>query len=133
MEIYTIGLHLRPVLTDDAGVTLGFSRRSSVFANDEVTSPRTGWYVFRIPGAPAERALIHDVETLGVDVHLGRPERGVTAGLQRVTMARPEPIEGAHFRHIVYVPGLPEHTCVSTDWERPCCSVWVCWRCCSSS
>jgi hypothetical protein len=120
MDIYTLGLHLRPVLTDDAGVTLGFSRRSSVFANDEVASPRTGWYVFRIPAVPGERALIYDVETLGVDVHFGRPEPGVTVGLQRVTTSRRQPIEGSHFHHVVYFPGLPERTCVSTDWEQPC-------------
>lgn len=120
MEVYAIGLHLRPDISDDVGMTLGIARRSYVFASDEVPAPRVGWYVFRMPGTPLDRALVRHSEILGVDVHLGQPEPGVTVGLQRVLVSRPAPLEGAHFHHIVYFPDAPEHTCVSTHWEQPC-------------
>jgi hypothetical protein len=50
VDVYGLGALLRPALDDDSGLGIGFSRRSYLFASNEVPATRSGWHVFGVSG-----------------------------------------------------------------------------------
>ena len=120
LETYTIGGHVRMALEDDPGFGLGAAKRSYLFAEEEAAKPAAGWYLFVLPPVSFDRALLRDVETAGIDLHLGSPEAGLTVGFQRLTATRPAPVDRDGFRDVTFIPQSPVYACVSTHMERSC-------------
>ena len=117
LEVYTLGAHVRT--GDDPGVDLGAAKRTYLFAQDESVTPRGGWHLLWLPPVSGQ-AMLRVVESVGIDLHLGHPEPGVTAGFQRVAATRPVPMGGDVFREIRFSLSSPNEACLSTRWERSC-------------
>ncbi len=114
--MYTVGAHVH--IEDDAGVTLGVGRRMYLFASSDIEAPRSGWYVFLLPGGSLKEAVLRSVESLGIEVRTAAPEPGITAGLSRVIATR---FRGrAGFRDIRFSASAPTEACISTQLERAC-------------
>jgi len=120
VDLHTFGVHVRPTIADDLGFSLGLSRRSYVFATQEVSPLESGWHLLYLPGIPFDRAIVRDTETAGVDVRMAPREAGATLGVLRVTASRPQLVAETSFRSILYMPQYPGLTCFTADVEERC-------------
>jgi len=120
VDLHTFGLHVRQAVADDLGFGLGLSRRSYVFATQEVLPPQAGWHLLFLPNIFYDRAIVRDTETIGIDVRMAPREAGATLGLLRVTASRPQLVSETSFRNILYLPEYPSLTCFTADVEEQC-------------
>ena len=120
LHVYSLGVIFRPTLDDDPGLGFGFSRRSYLFASDEVPPPRAGWHVFGVGGVPYDRAALRQATVVGVNVRTGSPLTAVTVGFEQLTMTQPFDMAGDTFRALRYVPAAPHLSCVSLHMEERC-------------
>jgi len=120
LEAYTVGGHIRTSLADDPGLGLGAAKRSYLFAEEEAVAPAAGWYFFLLPSISFDHALLRHIQTIGIDLHFGLPEAGLTVGFQSVTATRPALVDRDAFYDINFIPQSPIYACVSTRMERSC-------------
>ena len=120
LDVYGVGALIRAEMDDDPGLGLGLSRRSYLFASDEVPAPRTGWYLFGVSGVPYEQAALRQATVLGVNVRSGSPVPAVTMGFEQLTITQPLSATGDAFRALRYVPAEPHLSCVSLVVEERC-------------
>ena len=120
VDVYGVGALLRPAADDDPGLGVGVSRRSYVFASDEVPVPRSGWHLFGVTGVPYDQAVLRQATVVGVNVRSGWPLTGITVGFEQLTITQPADVTGDAFRAVTYVPALPYLSCVSLRVEDRC-------------
>lgn len=83
-DVYSLGGHLRTVAADP-GFTLGYQRRSYVFALDDASSLKPGWYFGHLP-LQSEAFIAMDARSYGLEVRAPGSEASVTLGLQATTL-----------------------------------------------
>jgi hypothetical protein len=120
VDVYGLGALLRPALDDDPGLGIGFSRRSYLFASDEVPAPRSGWHLFGVSGVPYDQAALRQATVMGVNVRSGSLLTAVTVGFEQLTITQPADVAGDTFRALKYVPAAPHLSCVSLKLEERC-------------
>jgi len=105
VDLYTIGAHLR-TSAEDRGLTLGFGRRSSVFAPESAATVPAGWHLFWVPLPPVAPIVRHGT-SLGLDVRAGPVAYGITVGLRVATELGPIPHDAQIVLALDYTPAQP--------------------------
>ena len=118
IDAFTMGASLR-TRADDPGLSLGFDRRSYVYAAEPGDAPEPGWYYFAVP-LPASAALVLHSENYGVELRGRTNDAGLTIGYRATTVMAQVPAGESTFRLISYAPGSPEHTRVLACGDWPC-------------
>ena len=118
IDAFTIGASLR-TRAHDPGVSIGFDRRSYVYAAAAGAAPEPGWHYFAVP-LPASVPLVLHSENYGVEVRNRTSDTGVTIGYRATTVMAQVPFGESTFRLISYAPDDPERTRVHACGDWPC-------------
>jgi hypothetical protein len=108
IDIYTIGAQLR-TRPDDAGLGVGWARRSYVFDAAEARGVAPGWHYFSAP-LPRWRAAATYGTQLGLDLDRDVDRVGITLGLRSRAAIAPVPSDQAAVVELDFRPSAPERT-----------------------
>lgn len=120
-DLYAIGLHLK-TRPGDAGVVLGYSRASYVFA-DLPAKPLPGarWHAFSVPLPAVAPTAIH-VESVGASAHATVASSGATLGYRAYTVLAQLRNESSSSFAVRFRPDSPAATRVRNCEEKPSCA-----------
>ena len=118
IDAFALGASLR-TRADDPGVSIGFDRRSYVYAGAAADAPEPGWHYFAVP-LPASAPLVLHSENYGVEVRGRVNDAGITIGYRATTVMAQVPAGESTFRLISYAPDSPERTRVLACGDWPC-------------
>ena len=119
VQTYSLGANVR-TRADDAGASLGASKRSYVFPLASSEKLAAGWHWLWI-SLPSRSSLIQRAETIGVDLRSMFPGPSVDVGYSETTiLARVDNDLSATMR-LTYRSGAPELTRLQyCEGPKPC-------------
>ena len=113
------GLQLRGT-PPDAGLTLGYARRTYVYPDGIPGLPQPGRYYGWVP-QPATAPVAWDGRAIGIDLRTAGPNIGITLGLRATSVLAVVPAGESVAYHLRFLPDHPSWTqlryCVGDD---PC-------------
>lgn len=119
VRTYALGVEGR-TRAEDAGLTLGYSARTYVFAASEAETPEPGWHVFSVP-LPRQPTVALQAEVVGVEARTSSREVGVSLGYRETTVLTAVAADASMVREFRFAPGEPEQTYYrSCEWGEPC-------------
>ena len=108
-DLYSIGAHMK-TRPSDAGVVVGYSRVSYVFARaSEQSSIAEGWHAFTVPLPAAAPKALH-LESVGASAHGNHSNFGMTLGYRAFTLLAHVPANADVLLTIRYSPSQPSRT-----------------------
>jgi hypothetical protein len=107
-DVYAIGGQLR-TRADDAGLSLGYTKRSYVFAPPSDGGPSEGWHYFHVP-LPDQPAVALNLTTVGLDLRAVRSAVGLALGYRASTILAQVDRDSHVVLVIRYKPSEPEIT-----------------------
>lgn len=120
-DLYAIGLHLK-TRPGDAGLVLGYSRASYVFADSPGKPlPGAGWHAFSVPLPTVPPTAMH-VESVGASAHATVASSGATLGYRAYTVIAQLRSESNSSFAVRFRPDSPAATRVRTCEEKPSCA-----------
>jgi hypothetical protein len=102
------GLQLRGA-PSDAGLTLGYARRTYIYPNTTPDLPDAGQYYFWVP-QPSTAPVAWDGRSIGLDLRVAGPAVGATLGFRGTSVMAHVPAGETVFYSLRFMPDEPAST-----------------------
>jgi hypothetical protein len=119
-DLYSVGIHLK-TRAGDAGLVLGYSRTSYVFARSmDDAQIAENWHTFAVPLPAASPKVLH-LESAGVSAHRNHGLIGLTVGYRAYTILARAHAASHEGLSVTYRPDQPSHTRMrNCEGSKPC-------------